>query len=443
MSIWTRFKHLTSVSDEIDVALAAEKIKSNIWFKGSNVWILAFSIVIASVGLNVNSTAVIIGAMLISPLMGPIIGIGLSLGTNDFELMKNAGKNLLIMLVISLAASCMFFLISPLELVNPTELEARTSPTIYDVLIALFGGFAGILENCRKEKGTVLSGVAIATALMPPICTAGYGLANGNWHFFSGALFLFLINCVFIIIATYVIVKYFHFNEVEFTNPTIRKRTRTTMSVIVALVFVPSVLSAITVVSDNNFQRNVHEFVSSNKFIGTSYIYDFKVFPGRHRHAEIYIAGQALTEKDKKDMYDAAAIYGIKQEQMNIKEHVMGIRSNDEAERMVSSIYKSANEEMATLRARIRELENELAEQNSNKLQYEQIAREIRYNYPEISDITIGQGAMVDDSLRVKECITVLAVSKEPLSKETSEKMENWLKVRLNNEEIKVQTVSR
>ena len=199
-AIWEYIKGIIKkyiyIFDEIDTDSAAERIKSGIWFRGPNVWILAFSIVIASVGLNVNSTAVIIGAMLISPLMGPIVGTGLAMGTNDVDLLKAAAKNLLIMVLISLVASTLYFILSPLSLVNPTELEARTSPTIYDVLIALFGGLAGIFENSRKERGTVLSGVAIATALMPPLCTAGYGLAHLNFHFFFGAMYLFIINGV-------------------------------------------------------------------------------------------------------------------------------------------------------------------------------------------------------------------------------------------------------
>ncbi|MBQ4299504.1 MAG: DUF389 domain-containing protein, partial [Bacteroidales bacterium] len=182
-----RFREISSLSGQLDTDDADARIRSAIWFRGPNVWILAFSIIIASVGLNVNSTAVIIGAMLISPLMGPIIGAGLALGINDTRLLWDAARNLLVMVLISLVASTLFFLISPLDLVNPTELEARTSPSIYDVLIALFGGFAGIFENARKERGTVLSGVAIATALMPPLCTAGYGIANWDGHFFLGA----------------------------------------------------------------------------------------------------------------------------------------------------------------------------------------------------------------------------------------------------------------
>ena len=233
------------VYDQIDTDSAAERIKSGIWFKGPNVWILAFSIVIASAGLNVNSTAVIIGAMLVSPLMGPIVGTGLALGTNDTDLLKLSAKNLLVMVIIALIASTLFFVLSPLSLVNPTELEARTRPTIYDVLIALFGGLAGIFEQSRKERGTVLSGVAIATALMPPLCTAGYGLANLNFKFFFGAMYLFIINGVFITLATYMMVKYLNFKTISSVEPAVEKKRRDLISAVLVIVLVPSIYSAV------------------------------------------------------------------------------------------------------------------------------------------------------------------------------------------------------
>ena len=182
MGLFKSFKEyvgsIINISDHIDVVAAERNIRNSIFFRGPNAWILAVAIIIASVGLNVNSIPVVIGAMLISPLMGPIFGLGLGLGVSDIDLMKSSGKNLFVMVSISLLVSFLYFLITPLSLSNPTELLARTSPTFYDVLIALFGGFAGIFEQCRKEKGTVFSGVAIATALMPPLCTAGFGLAS-------------------------------------------------------------------------------------------------------------------------------------------------------------------------------------------------------------------------------------------------------------------------
>ena len=174
-----------------------DSIRKGVEFKGANLWILIFAIFMASLGLNVNSTAVIIGAMLISPLMGPIMGVGLSVGMNDFELMKRSLKSFLITTAFSVTTATVYFLFTPIAEAQ-SELLARTSPTIYDVFIALFGGLAGVVALSTKEKGNVIPGVAIATALMPPLCTAGYGLASGNLIYFLGAFYLYFINSVFI-----------------------------------------------------------------------------------------------------------------------------------------------------------------------------------------------------------------------------------------------------
>lgn len=436
MSFWKTIKdqvvELVHMNDEIDTLSAAERIKSNIWFKGPNVWILAFSIVIASVGLNVNSTAVIIGAMLISPLMGPIIGIGLALGTNDIPLLRSAAKNLVIMVCISLIASTLFFLVSPLELVNPTELEARTRPTIYDVLIAGFGGLAGILESCRKEKGTVLSGVAIATALMPPLCTAGYGLANGNWSFFTGATFLFLINCVFITLATFVMVKYFHFPQAQFANESTKKKTRTFITCIMILVLVPSIISAVSVIGDNNFERSIQQFVNQNKIVGKAYVYDYRISTKHGRKAKIYFAGNCLTEEEMATLYDCAEQFGISKEQLVIQEHAMGGRE-EETDKLLQTIYDRADMEINQKNARIRELEAELAAIREAELPYAQIVREIRFNYPEVECVTIGRGAFVDDSLKVNSCISVLAGSSKAMKEDNVRKLQDWVRIRLND----------
>ncbi len=177
--------------DKADEQLIIESIKRDVNFKGTNLWTLIFAVLIASIGLNVNSTAVIIGAMLISPLMGPIMGIGLGIGIIDFDLMKRGIKNLLIAAVFSIITSSLYFAITPLHEAN-SELLARTTPSLWDVFIAFFGGLAGIIAGTRKEKSNVLAGMAIATALMPPLCTAGFGLATGNWVYLLGALYLFL-----------------------------------------------------------------------------------------------------------------------------------------------------------------------------------------------------------------------------------------------------------
>lgn len=194
-----RFDLEEGKEDELETI---DYISKNVEFKGANLWILIFAIFVASIGLNVNSTAVIIGAMLISPLMGPIMGIGLAAGINDFELLKRSFRNLGVAVFIAILTSTVYFYITPIHDAQ-SELLARTEPTVWDVLIALFGGLAGIIAGSRKEKSNAVPGVAIATALMPPLCTAGYGLATGNLYYFIGAFYLFFINSVFISLSTY------------------------------------------------------------------------------------------------------------------------------------------------------------------------------------------------------------------------------------------------
>jgi len=379
--IWNRFRRVVRyyayIFDEIDTESASQRIKASIWFHGPNAWILAFAIVLASVGLNVNSTAVIIGAMLVSPLMGPIIGTGLALGTNDVDLLKSASKNLLVMVIISLLASTIFFVLSPLSLVNPTELEARTSPTIYDVLIAFFGGMAGILENSRKERGTVLSGVAIATALMPPLCTAGYGLAHLNMHFFFGALYLFVINSVFIALATYLMVKYLKFKTVSGISEGLALRRRRVISTVLVIILVPSIWSAFTLIRSNNFERNVQNFVENNRLVAPrTYIYDYRV---QGRKAEISLAGEPLNNDLRASIYVKAGRYNIKQKELTLIEHSFGLSQQD-MDNIIEEIYANTNSELdenqALLESMEARLENMSREIERLKAQQAQLARE-------------------------------------------------------------------
>ena len=212
-------EYLDLKKDKDNERATVDSIRKGVEFKGANLWILIFAIFMASLGLNVNSTAVIIGAMLISPLMGPIMGVGLSVGLNDFELMKRSLKSFLITTAFSVTTATIFFFLAPIA-GSQSELLARTSPTIYDVFIALFGGLAGVVALSTKEKGNVIPGVAIATALMPPLCTAGYGLASGNLIYFLGAFYLYFINSVFISLATFLGVRVMHFQRKEFVDKT-------------------------------------------------------------------------------------------------------------------------------------------------------------------------------------------------------------------------------
>ena len=432
-------RDITDIRDHIDTVKAAESIRNNIYFKGPNVWILVCAIVLASVGLNVNSTAVIIGAMLVSPLMGPIIGIGLGIGTNDTPLIKSAFKNLIVMMSISVVAATVYFLVTPLKLANPTELLARTNPTIYDVMIALFGGLAGIFELSRKEKGTVISGVAIATALMPPLCTAGYGIASGSLNYFLGALYLFFINCIFIILATYIMVKYLKFNEVEFQDGKKEKRTKTLMTAIVILFIVPSILSAMVMIRENKFKIEVEAFISENKNLEKGYIYDYRINTRKGRSVEVFIAGDPMTATEKTRILESAGRHGISESQIKFSERKLSDNEGDASETLMKGIYARTDQEISRREKRIADLENELAVYKAEEIPYAKIAREIKSQYPSVTDIFIGKGAGVQtDSLTLSHGIVVIADYNGKLPEDECRKLEEWLKIRLDNNSLNV-----
>lgn len=438
-SLKSDIKAITNISDHIDTDAAARSIRSNVAFRGPNVWILAFSIIIASVGLNVNSTAVIIGAMLISPLMGPIIGIGLGLGVNDTKLIRVGLKNLLVMVGISLMASFLYFLMTPLKLANPTELLSRTNPTIYDVIIALFGGAAGLLEISRKEKGTVLSGVAIATALMPPLCTAGYGLASGHISYFFGALMLFIINGVFIIIATYLMSKILGFPEYEFLDAKQARRTRSLVTLVFVLVTIPSILSAITMIRSNKFAQNAERFVLENRMLDTGYIYDYDIDTHKGGKISLYIAGNMLDENEKSRLRLSAKDHGIDPERVEFYAHQIAPNENGSADKLVRDIYARTDSEIGKRDAQIRMLEMELSKYKQKEIPYTQISREIVSQYPQIKEIYISRGADVTtDSLCTKDCILVVAKTQRSLGDEAKLRMTEFLKARLNDTTVVV-----
>lgn len=246
--------------DNAEESDTIESIRRNVEFRGANLWTLIFAIFIASIGLNLNSTAVIIGAMLVSPLMGPIMGIGLGIGINDYELVKKGVRNLAIATIISVLTSTLYFYVTPLHDAS-SELLSRTSPSIWDVFIAALGGLAGIIAATRKEKSNVIPGVAIATALMPPLCTAGYGIASGNLYFFAGAMYLYFINSVFICVSTYLIVRYLNFHKKEFEDKAYQKKVRRYILIIVLVTAAPSVYLAYRIVNKSIFENNARAFV--------------------------------------------------------------------------------------------------------------------------------------------------------------------------------------
>lgn len=285
-------------------AASQEEVNSNIhkgiMIRGTNLWVLIFAIFIASLGLNTNSTAVIIGAMLISPLMGPIIGMGYSMGVYDFNLLKESLRNFLFMIVVSLITSAIFFTL-PLITSTQSELLARTQPTTYDILIALFGGLAGMVAQTRKDRtGTVIPGVAIATALMPPLCTVGYGLATLQFRFMLGALYLFTINSIFIALASFIVTRVMNFKMIGELEPDKLKKLKRAMVAIIIIVTLPSVLIAISIIQRSAFENNYRNFVDEafkydNTFVVES-TYEYNANPRKQSVIEVRLFGEPLSD---------------------------------------------------------------------------------------------------------------------------------------------------
>lgn len=447
-------RSLLNFRADVDTAAADLNIRNNIHFKGTNVLILAFSIIIASVGLNVNSTAVVIGAMLISPLMGPIIGAGLAGSINDTKLLRDSLWNLLVMVVISLMASALYFLLSPLELANPTELEARTSPSVFDVLIALFGGAAGIVEQSRKEKGTVISGVAIATALMPPLCTAGYGIAHWSGHFFFGAMGLFGINAIFIALATYLGAKLLHFKEVQFVDLKKARRTRRWVSVFVVIVILLSSWSAVRIVRNNNFQSNAEAFVKENRSMDKAYIYDYHIDGAAHK-VEIRVTGRRMSAEMRDAVYASAAAHGIPYEALTITENTLQETEDLIRSEQIAGFFERSESEITRRDATILRLREQLDSLQAAVLPSEQIAREIRSNYPgRIAEVYLSKGDAVEwgggqrdsvssvspapDGLVSSRRTVVIVRTIGRFSASEQERLAGWLRIRLNDPSLEL-----
>jgi len=333
-TIKERLVNLLSLSsDKMSESEAIENIIEGSEFRGTKLWVLICSIFIASLGLNQNSTAVIIGAMLISPLMGPIMGMGLGFGIEDANLIRRCAKNLGIATLFSLLTSCIFFLISPLNDAR-SELLARTQPMIWDVLIAFFGGLAGIITTCSKNKGNILAGVAIATALMPPLCTAGYGLATLQFNFLLGAFYLFIINCVYIGFATYLGVLLMKLNKVG----KIRTKHFKLWSILtLVIVVIPSIFTTVNIIHEGFTEAHIREFIHDE--FGTleeTELLKYKNNKGDSIDViEVSIIGKPLSEQEIE----------LKQAKMggyNLKRHLLRVVQNGEVETSEHSIRRQS-----------------------------------------------------------------------------------------------------
>ena len=400
-----------------------DSIRKGVEFKGANLWILIFAIFMASLGLNVNSTAVIIGAMLISPLMGPIMGVGLSVGLNDFELMKRSLKSFLITTAFSVTTATIFFLFAPIA-GSQSELLARTSPTIYDVFIALFGGLAGVVALSTKEKGNVIPGVAIATALMPPLCTAGYGLASGNLIYFLGAFYLYF------------------FQRKEFVDKTREKTVRKYIVLIVILTMCPAVYLTYGIIKSTFYEAAANRFINEQLGFDNTQVLDKKI---SYEHKEVRVV---LIGSEVPDASISIARSKLKEYKLDDTKLIVLQGMNNEAvdvssirAMVMEDFYKNSEQRLQEQKVRISQLEKTLEEYKTYDAMSRKLVPELKVLYPSITTLSIAHSLEVRvDSLKTDTVtLAVLKFSKRPSVAE-KEKISEWLKARVGAKQLRLIT---
>ena len=411
-------------------------ISKGVEFRGVNLWVLIFATMIASLGLNVNSAAVIIGAMLISPIMGPIMGVGLALGINDFELLKKSLRNLALMFIVAIITSTVYFFISPLSS-NSSELLARTVPTTYDVLIALFGGLAGIVAQTRQDRtSTVIPGVAIATALIPPLCTAGFGLATGQFRFFIGAFYLFFINSVFIALATYAMVRFLQYEKKVFIDKTRERTVKRLMMVITLVTFIPSVVIGFDMVRVSLFEAGADKYVSQVfNFPHTRVIECNKHYAqGKNpSQIELLLVGEPLGEEVIENARTQMRNFGLEKAELVVRQ------ANTEDKVDVVSLQKSYQELLEEKNRRIGEMSSQLKRYRVTNVEVNDISREVGAMMDNIGAISLTKGITFDvegtpgDTTLV--CVVTPRDSALPVDRET---LTRWLKIRTKVENVKL-----
>jgi len=411
-------------------------VRAGVDVAGTNLWVLFFAILVASVGLNVNSTAVIIGAMLISPLMGPIVGVGYGLAVHDMRLIRRALRNLLIFASISLITSTLYFTVSPLRVMG-SELMARTSPTLWDVLIAFFGGSAGILALTRRSISNVIPGVAIATALMPPLCTVGFSLARGDWVHLGGAFYLFTINGVFIAFATFVFVKLMRLPRRGAVSEQARARASFITGLTVLGVLLPSAYLAWRFVDEQRFVsaagEQVAELVQSSKYI----VLDREIDPAARR-LSLTVSGDERGQTIAKDLSAHLAAQGFGSTQVLVR--FSGAQALDVGslkQELRADVVNQLSREADSLRQRAHDLEAQNQALRNAVPDYPQLIRELQAQFPLASDIAIGVGA--ESAASAPEAVTMVRiVQRHAMSKTDRERIERWLAVRLPGRAVRV-----
>lgn len=418
-----------------------ESIRKGVEFKGTNLWVLIFATFIASLGLNTNSTAVIIGAMLISPLMGPIMGFGLGLAIFDFELIKRSFRNFITAVIFSVITSTLYFLVSPISEAQ-SELLARTQPTVYDVLIAFFGGLAGIVASSTKNKGNVIPGVAIATALMPPLCTAGFGLASGNLYYFFGAFYLFFINTVFISLATFLVVRVLKFSKKSFVDKEREKQVTKYVGLIVVFTIVPSLYLSYNLVMNSYFDQRVHTFISEElNFPNTQVLNKTITNTKEKKEIKVLLIGDNVPESLIDNARSKMDKYGLRQVGLVVQQGF----SQDEADvnelksLLMQDLYKNSEELLRTQTAQIDSLRRSLQAYEEENQVAASLVPEMKVLFPHVEKISCSPSLIVNTSNGRPDTVTMVYLKcAKKINDAEREKIQQWLSARIKSDNIKL-----
>ena len=424
---------------------AEQSIREGVSFKGTTLLILVFAIFIASLGLNTNSPAVIIGAMLISPLMGPIIGLGLGVGIEDFDLLKRSLRNLLVAAAFSILASALYFLISPVS-EGHSELLARTSPTIYDVFIGFFGGAAGIFAIASKNKGNVIPGVAIATALMPPLCTVGYGLATWQLNYFFGALYLFLINSIYIGLATFIGVKVMKFSRLQSAVPERARRMRRLVYTLAILTLLPSIYLTYNMLTRERFEMNANRFVAEEcKFPNTQVLSHSAFKDQGEKEINITLIGKVLPQDSLElALANRLQYYGLSGVKLNIIQGDAGERPDMESMvgHSVNQIYTLAQNALVQKQEAIDSLRQIITDRRERDSISAQLAPELKVIYPQISEIAVTRAVFGQIATGDLDTANIALIRyNRPISTTSKAELQRYLEARLKVPSIRLVNV--
>lgn len=424
--------------DKADDQEIERRIMDGVELRGATAWILIFAIFVASIGLNVNSTAVIVGAMLISPLMGPIMGVGLGAAVYDFSLVKKSIFNLFVATAISLTVSATYFVLSPLN-VPQSELLARTTPTLWDVLIAFFGGMAGIVGLTRQERSNVIPGVAIATALMPPVCTAGFGIAHGHRDFFLGALYLYTINCVFISLATFLGLRLCGLKAHSYSDAVVERRVRLALLTLVISTTIPSIHLASRLVGDEVFRSRAQVFVQREFSFPRSPVTQFKADP-LSKTIVVVLFGDRLSDENVQRIRDKLDSSGLKGAELTV--HQAGSAAVDVSDlktNLLGDFYRDSRQALEGKEKEVKLLRQELERRNQLLALAPEVFEELKVQYPEVGQVFVGHGQTVTSHSQPTLEVLVEVQLTAPIRAKEIERLVQWLRVRTRLENLRVE----